>query len=110
MIVTQDILLLEEAGNHDSSKVPSMIPYKDSILNHASVRRIAPPFAEEKAKSTLKQSAVCVCVCVCVRGRTGRWEGQADGICLSQVSDKMLFLSEGGFVCLHSLIRTVTCK
>lgn len=41
MIVTQDILLLEEAGKHDSSKVPSMIPYKDSILNHASVRRIA---------------------------------------------------------------------
>ena len=89
MIVTQDILLLEEAGNHDSSKVPSMIPYKDSILNHASVRRIAPPFAEEKAKSTLKQSAVCVCVCVCVLG-----EGQADG------KDRQM-----GFVFLRSQIR-----
>ena len=35
------LLLLEEAGKHDSSKVPSMIPYKDSTLKHSSFRRIA---------------------------------------------------------------------
>ena len=44
IIVTQDILLLEEAGKHDSSKVPRMIPYKDFRLKHSSVRRIAQEF------------------------------------------------------------------